>query len=124
MLRTICDYFIPSPPNRVSRESSDALHADIKAAGMWGKPLEEANRNAVDPWVRHSDRQSRESNREWLKPRANAFCLRWAVLCGALWLGAWIASGHPVVEVPLTLMGFVAGCVATVFFYVGRSLNK
>lgn len=124
MIKALLDYFIPLPPNKVSRESNDALSADIKAAGMWGKPLGEANRDAVDVWVRHSDRRSREANREWLKPRAKVFCRRWMLLCGVLLLGAWITSGHLLAEVPLTLAGCVAGFISIVFSCVSRSLNK
>ncbi|CAB3754861.1 hypothetical protein [Paraburkholderia humisilvae] len=124
MIKVLLDYFIPSPPNKVSRESNDALNADIKAAGMWGKPLGEANRDAVDVWVRHSDRRSREVNREWLKPRAKVFCGRWALLSGVLLLGAWITSGYQLAELSLTLAGFVAGCVSILFSCVSRSMNK
>ena len=123
MIKAILQHFVPAAPRDVSRESGEALREDIKATGMWGEPGD-THRNAVDVWVRHADRQSREANREWLKPRAKAFAGRWAVLSCALWLGAWIVSERLVGEVPLTLSGFLTGSVAMVFFYLHRALNK
>lgn len=124
MLRAILDYFWPSPPKEVSRESTVALRADIKAASIWGEQLGDTNRDSVDVWVRHSDRQSRAANREWLKSRSGAFSRRWAVVSCVLWLGAWIVAGHVVAEVPLTLAGSATGVVAMGFFFTHRALNK
>jgi len=59
MLRVILAYFWPSFPNEISRESTEALRDDIRAAGVLGKLLDDANRDTVDVWMRHSDRQSR-----------------------------------------------------------------
>lgn len=123
MIKAIFQYFVPAPPNEISRESVEALRADIKAAGMWGE-LGDAYRSAVNVWTRHGDRQSREANREWLKPRAKSFAARWAVLSCVQWLGAWIVSGRLVAEVPLTLSGFLTGSIAMVFFYLHRALNN
>lgn len=39
MIRVLLNFFTPLPPKRVSRESTDALHADIKAAGVWGEEI-------------------------------------------------------------------------------------
>ncbi|WP_059414278.1 hypothetical protein [Cupriavidus basilensis] len=124
MIRALLNFFTPLPPKRVSRESTDALHADIKAAGVWGEEIGDASRNAVDVWVRHSDRQNRAVNYEWLKPRAKLLALRWAGLSCVLWFGAWIASGSLLAEVPLTLAGFVTGVVAMVLFFIHRAPNK
>jgi hypothetical protein len=103
MLKAIVDFFWPLPPNKVSRESKGAL---------------------LDVWVRHSDRQRRAANREWLKPRAVAFSRRWAVVSCVLWLSAWIAPGRLVAEVPLALAGFATGIVAMGFFFIHRTLNR
>ncbi|WP_175924641.1 hypothetical protein [Burkholderia latens] len=124
MFRALLDYFWPPPPKEVSRESAAALKADIKAAGVWGKPLEDVNRDTVDVWVRRSDRQSRAENVQWLKPRARLFALRWAVLSGVLWVGAWMASACLVAEVPLTLAAFGSSVVAITFFWIARAFNK
>lgn len=124
MLRALLDYFWPTLPKKISRESADALRADVKAAGVWGKPLGEANRDAVDVWTRHSDRQSRAENVEWLKPRASSFAVRWAVLSCALWAGAWVVSGRLMAEVPLTLAAFASSIVAIAFFWIARAFNK
>lgn len=123
MLKRIRDYFVPAPPKEVSRESADALRADVKAAGLWGE-LGEGNRDKVDAWVRHSDRQARAANREWLKPRARNFALRWAMVWAVSWIGAGLARGKLAFEVPLTLAGFVAACIAAAFLFIHRSLNS
>ncbi|MDO5947189.1 hypothetical protein [Burkholderia cepacia] len=123
MIKAIFQYFVPTPPNEISRESVEALRADVKAAGAWGE-FGDAYRSAVNVWTRHADRQSREANIEWLKLRAKSFAVRWAVLSCVVWLGAWIVSGRLVAEVPLTLSGFLTGSVAMVFFYLHLALNK
>lgn len=124
MLRTILDYFWPSPPRRVSRESDAALAADIKATGILGlNPLGDVNRNAVDVWIRHSDRQSRAENLEWLKGKAKVLALRWAVLSCALWAGAWTVSGRLIAQAPLALAAFTTGIVAIALFRIARALN-
>jgi len=122
MLKTIVGFFWPVLPAEISQDSKSALRADIKAAGVWGKPLGDTNRDAVNVWARHSDRESRASNREWLKLHANTFSKRWAVLSCVQWAGAAAASGHLIAEVPLTLAAFATGVVAIGFVFARRAL--
>lgn len=123
--------FWPSLPAQVSEESADALRADLKAAGVWRKHIGQANRNAVDVWVRHSDNMKRANNRECLRPQAKVFALRWRVLSAVLWLFAWISSKTNafgvqvlVVEVVLTLAALATGVVAMAFLSMRRALRK
>ncbi|CAN7793153.1 hypothetical protein LJR034_009303 [Caballeronia sp. LjRoot34] len=123
--------FWPPLPAQVSEESADALRADLTAAGVWRKHIGQANRNAVDVWVRHSDNMKRANNRECLRPQAKVFALRWRVLSAVLWLFAWISSKTNafgvqvmVVEVVLTLAALATGVVAMAFLSMRRALRK
>ena len=130
MLHALKRFFWPALPGRISVESADALRADVKASGVRGQEVDQINRNAVDVWVRHSDNMNRANNREWLRPQAKVFALRWGVLSAVLWLTSWIASNvHassvPIaVEVVLTLAAFATGVVAMAFLFTHRVLRK
>lgn len=113
-------YFWPTPPRHVSTESQAAMDADIQAKGVWSAQLGDENRVAVNLWTRHSDNLARAENREWFRKHGLAFVRRWAVVSAIAWLGAWAASGTVLVEVPLVLLGFVAGVLAMFFQYLRR----
>lgn len=121
---SVIDYFWPRPPKQISNKSKVALSKDLKDCGTLGLDLGEEHRLSVSPWIRGEDRNARKVNREWLKMYTLTFTKRWAALSGSLWFLAWVASGFLIIEIPLTLLAFVSGCIALAFFYAHKKLNE
>lgn len=124
MLQKIRDFLWPTPPGKISKASQDALRADVKSAGIWGKELDDVNRQSVDVWVRHGDNLGRAANRAWLAPRAKVYAVRWGTLALLALGSAFASSGLPVLEVPMTLAAVAAGGIAAGFLIAHRVLNR
>lgn len=114
----IRDYFWPKPPKQISAESQAAMQGDLRGKGVWSAELDDKHRRAVNVWTRHSDNLVRAENRQWLHKHGVKFVRRWATVSCIAWAGAWAASGTLWLEVPLVLIGFVAGVLAMLFQYL------
>lgn len=119
---SIIDYYWPNPPTDISAESKEAFKKDLSKMKVFDIELEDTNRMRVSPWIRLKDNYARSVNKEWLSKCALTFFKRWLILSCLLWGIGFMSTGILIIEVPMTIGGFVSGIVAVGFLYVHRTM--
>jgi len=121
MRQFLVKYLIPTPPARISVESSEAMAADLAEANLG--VLADEHRSKIDVWTRHADELARRGNREWLRAQGWVFVRRWAILALVLWVCAYASSGQLWSEVPFTLGAVVASFGTLLMFWLRREAH-
>lgn len=118
-MSTLLDYLIPKAPERISQESIEAFRKDM------GNVVDtHENRMKVDPFIRNSDRQVRNRNRQWFKKYGHLFIRRWAVVFFIFMITIHLGREHWWIQLPAGIMIAISLLALSLLFSIKKLIER